>query len=250
MREERVVVGVGKLPRDLRALTVAATETRLRGLGLRIVHVLDGAATVDGCGRAADLLGQAKAEAHARGAADVTTAALVGSVERVLTSEAVDAMCLIVGRFRRDSPAAVAPVATRVAERLRRPLVVVPSVLSPSFVDSGNVVLAIIDDGPESRRVLEFALREAEVRKLELTVLRVATTASVLTPNREQRHSSYQSMRATEIPADVSPARSLVTGSAYAEMMVVGRSHGDSAGLDNGITDLLIRHSLCPVAVV
>lgn len=250
MREERVVVGVGKLPRDLRALAVAATETRLRGRGLRIVHVLDGTATVDGCGRAADLLGQAKAEAHARGAADITIAALVGSVDRVLTSEAAGAMCLVVGRFHRDSPATAAPVATRVADRVRCPLVVVPNVLSPSFVGSGNDVLAIIDDGPHTRYVLEFALREAEFRNLELTVLRVATTASVLTPNREQRHSGYQTIRATEIPPDVSPARSLVTGSAYAEMMVVGRSHADSAGSDNGITDLLIRHSLCPIAVV
>jgi nucleotide-binding universal stress UspA family protein len=244
MNQPRIVVGIGHMPRDLQALTHAADEARSRGLPLRIVHVISGDSVSD-CWQAEAITRQAAAYVRAQGdAPDISTETIIGPTEKALAQQTGSGQILVIGRVRRRDCAAPGPV--EIARRAAGPVVVVPSVAA-----QGVDIVAAVEDAAQTTDVLEFALEVANIRQARLTVARLYSP-SAGAPNPQTELTGYPDVAVTELAAEAAPARILMTASAYAQLIVVSTrpEHNAVAGSSGGICDLLIRHSVCPIAVL
>jgi nucleotide-binding universal stress UspA family protein len=138
-------------------------------------------------------------------------------------------------------------------------------------------ILVGIDGSEHSQHVLEWAIREAALRRAPLTVLTVHQVASnqwtgnpIVTgadePDREKARHAAEDLVAKAAgqigepgPASVSvtavsglPARELISASRDADLVVVGsRGGGGFAGLLMGsVSAQVAHHASCPVVVI
>ena len=254
-----VVVGTDGSATALRAVAWAATEARLRGLGLRIVHVAPYVDTTDARRQATGILGRALAVAHQKERhATVTTALLGGNPTETLVQTARGADLLVVGMVGEHAgDVLVGSVATPVAAKADCPVTVVRG---PHRIDAGSlpVVLAVADPDVDSAAV-EFAFADADRRGGTLVVLHVApglrgtsAAAEELGTRLQPWHDHYPTVP-VEIRVEHGPVvEAVLGGTIRARMVVVGsRGRGALMGAVLGSTSrALVKLGVCPVTIV
>jgi nucleotide-binding universal stress UspA family protein len=254
-----VVVGTDGSATALRAVAWAATEARLRGLVLRIVHVAPYADTTDARRHATGILGRALAAAHKQERqATVTTALLGGDPAETLVQTSRGADLLVVGMIGdHAADVLVSSVATPVAAKADCPVTVVRG---PHRVDTDSlpIMLAVADPAVDGAAV-EFAFADADRRGATLVVLHVApeprgtsATAEALETRLQPWKNRYPTVP-VEIRVEHGPVVQAVLGGAIRARMVVAGSRGRGAitgALLGSTSRALVRLSVCPVTIV
>ncbi|HYN95320.1 MAG TPA: universal stress protein [Pilimelia sp.] len=280
--QARVIVGVDGSGQALAAVRTAAREASHRTQPLRIVHAFIWPSLhVDVGPVAGDLPGTglrhqaegvlAEAAAEARGAAPdvpVSTVLIDGSATPVLLAESRRASLLVLGDRGLGglSGLLIGSVAVHAAAHAHCPVLVVRGA-GPA---TGPVVVGV--DGSETAKLaVGFAFREAEYRRAELVpVLAVGSRewgprergpsedAAVPDPRRTLSESlaGWRTqhpdvvVRPEVVPGH--PRHALVERSAKAQLVVLGSRGRDTfEGLVRGsVSQALLHHSACPVAVV
>jgi nucleotide-binding universal stress UspA family protein len=223
----------------------------------------------------ADALREATERVHdtARGV-EVDTELVRGSAPAVLINASKDAALVVVGRNpvhgleRMLSGSTSTPVAARAHS---------PVVSVPAGWDRHNDAVAVVvgsDGSAQGRAALAFAFDEASRRGGALTAIRIWTIPpswafDVVSLTDEQQWledaeislaedlaglaEQYPDVHVTRIiERSASPARSLISRSASASLLVIGaRGHGGIPGLDMGMVARgVLAHADVPVAVV
>ena len=251
-----VVVGTDGTPHSLRAVAWAATEARLRGRALRIVHVASYTDTKAGRQHAHSILGRALTAAHQQDRhATVTTELLGGHPAEALVETARGADLLVVGMISEQaSDVLVHSVATPVAAKAVCPVTVVRG-QHRAHTASLPVVLALGDPDTDSAAV-EFAFADADRHNGTLVVLHVAhgphatgKVANALETRLQPWHDRYPAVP-VEIRVEHGPAiEALLGGANQARMVVATRGHGAGAVLGSA-SHALVKLSTCPVTIV
>ena len=254
-----VVVGTDGSATALRAVAWAATEARLRGLVLRIVHVAPYVDATDARRHATGILGRALAAAHQQERhVTVTTALLGGNPTETLVQTASGADLLVVGMIgEHAADVLVGSVATPVAAKADCPVTVVRGP-HRADTDSLPIVLAVADPDVDSAAV-EFAFADADRRGGTLVALHVApgqrgtsATAEALETRLQPWHDRYPTVP-VEIRVEHGPVvEAVLGGTIRARMVVAGsRGRGAIAGAVLGSTSrALVKLSMCPVTIV
>ncbi|WP_127508515.1 universal stress protein [Actinoplanes solisilvae] len=283
-----VVVGVDGSPSSLDAVELAATEAGLRHLRLHIVHAFVWPASLvaarparEGAPEPATVVRTqadtivAEAKTHAEKAAAgivITTEVASGPPSFVLLERSRHATLVVVGDrgLGRFDGILAGSVATHLATYGSTPVVVVRG----SEKQGGPVVVGV-DGSARSARALEFAAGEASLRGAELIAVHVWRTPALAGPGdamplvydldlleaQEDRRLStaldglgdrYPGLRVHRELGRGSAGPVLTSWSRRAQLMVVGdRGRGGFAALLLGsVSQYLIFHSACPVAVV
>lgn len=118
-----------------------------------------------------------------------------------------------------------------------------------------------VDGSSGSRRALEWALQEAQLRQVDVRLVYAIAARPSAYPDEAMEMLSQALADAGGAPPDVSVERSATFGSpaqlllqhaAEAELLVVGtRGRGGFAGLVLGsVSQQVVQHSPCPVVVV
>ncbi|MET8946857.1 universal stress protein [Streptomyces sp. NPDC004542] len=265
-----VVVGVDGSEASLEAVDWAADEAIRHGMPLHILH-----ATADGH-EAADLIAAASQRAR-RGAPAVRLSSEVSQEDAAsaLIDKGRNAFALVLGSRGLGDLAGLllGSVSLAVAARADCPVVVIRG--EPAHRDTrfGNIV-AGVEDEKSSLTALEFALREARVRRCRLVALH-AWSAPFGTPSTSQAP-SWPLEAHLRPPAQVlddalrglaerygdavverrlieAPARqALLAAASGADLLVVGaRPRLVHRGLQLGlINHALLHHAPCPTVVV
>ncbi|MEV0801574.1 universal stress protein [Kribbella sp. NPDC050281] len=283
-----VLVGVDGSISAQAALAWAATEASSRHRPLRIVHAFSWPMTSNALGMAfvgdADLDLQAAAEwilneaaAHAREVAPdtkVSTDLFVGPAAPTLLSEAQDADLVVVGSrgvggFR---GLLVGSVSATVAAHAPCPVVVVhPHRDGTAFPASATGRIVVGVDGSEiSSEAIRFACQQAARRHIGITAVHAAMTTrqhpslrvpaeivdqidwQLLAEAMESKRVLFPGIEVRTKLVHGHPAQALIDSSAGAELIVVGsRGRGGFAGMLLGsISQAVLQHAVCPVAVV
>ena len=253
-----VVVGTDGTAPALHAVAWAATEARLRGRALRIVHVASYADTEAGRRHAHGILGRALTVAHQQDRhATVTTELLGGNPAEALVETARGADLLVVGMIgEHASDVLVGSVATPVVARAVCPVTVVRG-QHRAHTASLPVVLALGDPDADSAAV-EFAFADADRHNGTLVVLHVAhgphatgEVANALQTRLQPWHDRYPAVP-VEIRVEHGLAiEALLGGANQARMMVATRGRGAIAGAVLGSASrALVKLSMCPVTIV
>jgi nucleotide-binding universal stress UspA family protein len=254
-----VVVGTDGSAPALRAVAWAATEARLRGRPLRIVHVASYADTEAGRRHAHSILGRALTAAHQQeGHATVTTELLGSHPAEALVEAARGADLLVVGMIgARASDVLVSSVATPVVAKAVCPVTVVRG-QHRAHTASLPVVLALGDPDADSAAV-EFAFADADRQNGTLVVLHIAhgsrPTAEVvdeLETRLQPWHDRYPAVPVEIRVEHGSVIKALLGGAIQARMVVAGtRGRGAIAGAVLGSASrALVKLSTCPVTIV
>ena len=253
-----VVVGTDGTAPALHAVAWAATEARLRGRALRIVHVASYADTEAGRRHAHSILGRALTVAHQQDRhATVTTELLGGNPAEALAETARGADLLVVGMISEHaSDVLVGSVATPVVAKAVCPVTVVRG-QHRAHTASLPVVLALGDPDTDSAAV-EFAFADADRHNGTLVVLHVAhgphatgEVANALQTRLQPWHDRYPA-----VPVEIRVEHGLATeallgGANQARMMVATRGRGAIAGAVLGSASrALVKLSMCPVTIV
>jgi nucleotide-binding universal stress UspA family protein len=254
-----VVVGTDGSATALRAVAWAATEARLRGRELRIVHVAPYADSDAGRRHARAILGRAHTVAHQKEPdAVISTELCDGKPPETLIATARDADLLVVGMVgERASDILVGSVATSVVIRAAGPVTVVRG-HQRSHASSRPVVLAVADPDLDGGAV-EVAFADANRHDSRLVVLHVAHgphEVAVAVDNLETRLKPWCD-RYPDVPIEVSVEHgpvieALLGGTVRARMIVAGsRGRGAIAGAVLGSASrALVKLSTCPVTIV
>ena len=254
-----VVVGTDGSAPALRAVAWAATEARLRGRPLRIVHVASYADTEAGRRHAHSILGRALTAAHQQeGHATVTTELLGSHPAEALVEAARGADLLVVGMIgARASDVLVSSVATPVVAKAVCPVTVVRG-QHRAHTASLPVVLALGDPDADSAAV-EFAFADADRQNGTLVVLHVAhgphatsEVADALETRLQPWHDRYPAVPVEIRVEHGSVIKALLGGAIQARMVVAGtRGRGAIAGAVLGSASrALVKLSTCPVTIV
>lgn len=283
-----VVIGYDQTAHSDLALAEAAREAQMRGARLNVVTafqrpVRPGSAPV----QQPDPQDAARksAEAVARHGVDrvhdrhpglsVTPYALVGAAGKIIAQAAHSADLLVLGTRGRGGFAGlqVGSTSMRALADACCPVLVIRG---ETGVDHGRIVAAVDIDEP-CEPVLAFAFAEAARRGAGLTVIHVwdepwilaygqqdpgiADDIAVIERDREDRLAAvvravrprYPEVKPFHQVATGSAGRLLVEASHHADLLVTGaRRHAEGRhGMQIGpVTQTLLQHSECPVAVV
>lgn len=278
-----VVVGVPAGPAAAVALVWAADEAALRGLPLRLVHavhVLDAprspvAQAAREVWRAVlreagghELRRAAALAAERHPGLDVSELLADGEPARVLRTAAEGAAMVVLGRHQ-PAGERTAPAGSHLAAALAAHAVCpVVSVREPAHVthDPPYVVLGV-DGDPRSEPAVEFSFAEAALhggRLLAVHVRRPPLLHRRDDPEDRVAHrrllaeatsglrGTYPEVELRHEVVEGHPVRVLADVSAHALCLVVGtRGRGGFAGMLLGsVSQGLLRHARCPVAVV
>lgn len=264
-----VVVGYSGERDAEHALTWAAEQASLENRALVVVHV-----RASEQGHAGDvLLAAAAARVFARFPdLDVETRLLTGSPGQVLAELSERAATVVVGSRGRGrlATALLGSVSINVANSSSCPVVVVRPYHCGKV---RNGVLVGTDCTRESRSTLEFAYREASLRRLPLTVLYAvhglgADRALDSLQHTDDRYVDHQrelaeavagmgekfpEVRVRTVLGSEDPARWLVSESASMDLVVVG--HHRRAGIVDRLAigsyaPMVVEGAACPTAVV
>lgn len=253
-----VVVGTDGTASALHAVAWAATEARLRGRALRIVHVASYADAKAGRRHALGILGRALTAAHQQERhATVTTELLGGNPAEALVETARGADLLVVGMISEEaSDVLVRSVATPVVAKAVCPVTVVRG-RQRAHTASLPVVLALGDLDADGAAV-EFAFADADRQNGKLVVLHVAhgphatsEVANALETRLQPWRDRYPAVP-VEIRVEHGPAIEVLLGGAHqARMVVATRGRGALAGAVLGsASHALVKLSTCPVTIV
>ncbi|MCZ4499712.1 MAG: UspA domain protein [Marmoricola sp.] len=276
-----IVVGYAGPQDDEHALAWAARKAALENRTLSLVHAVqpptgyelgamagaymvpdDVIDAVREGGRLALSQGRA-AVAAAYPALEVETFLYDGAPERVLLEHAGLATCLVVGSRGRGRIASLllGSVGIALARSAICPIVVVRP-HHPGKVRNG--VLVGTDCTRNTRSTLEFAYREASLRRLPLTVLHVVPAGDPVGPDHAEHRIALAETVAgmSEKFPDVRVRTSLAAGSPDAwlasqsdamDLLVVGHHHqsgfADAVGIGSYVPRVIATAD-CPVAVV
>jgi len=237
---------------------------------------------LDGALRAAAALVLQQAEAHARSAApelDVCGRLVVGAATQALLKQAEDAEVLVLGgrALGRFASVLVGSVGVEVVSQASCPVVIMrPGPSHGTGPSTGRIVVGVVDDAQRSSPAIQFAFQLAARRGVGVTAVHawtphIASYAGChLAPAvaevhneeedrqqllldalaRERRNSPSVEVRLKLVRG--SPSQALVGESTGAELVVVGSQHrGTLRGrMPGSVSQTLLRHADCPVAVV
>jgi nucleotide-binding universal stress UspA family protein len=250
-----VIVGTDGSSTALRAVAWAATEARLRGTGLSIVHAAPYADSAPARRHAEGILGRARTVAR-RHEPQVTVATRLleaGPVD-ALPAAAAGADLLVVGMISdHASDVLVGSVATTVVAAAPCSVAVVRG-HRQSHAPTRPVLLAVTDPVAD-RAAVEAAFADADRHGSELTVLAAAHdagTAQRLDEGLRPWAERYPDVR-VEIRTEHGSVVDVLLGAATGARLVVTGSHGRGAlaRVALGSTSRsLVRLSPCPVLVV
>ncbi|MEV0132091.1 universal stress protein [Dactylosporangium sp. NPDC050688] len=258
MQYTDVVVGTDGSASGTSAVRWAADHAARTGARLRVVCVyqwhlpgpIGSAAEMDASarGQAEAVVAAAVADAHAaRPGLDVQGGAILGLPTDTLLTEAKTAALLVVGSHGRGALASalLGSVGLQVATHAEGPIVVVRGRAHTAI----GPVVAGIDDGPVSERVLSAAFVEAYRRSCGLVVVHTDEGTPDALARLRQRH--------PEVPVEVeqaagNPADVLVAASRSAQLVVRdGRGRDSVIGaLLEPVTHHLLQRADCPVLLL
>jgi len=269
-----VVVGVDGSGWSVRALAWAAEEARLRGRPLHIVCVLPAGRHECGALDAESVLGRARTIArmndpHGR----VSTEVRRGVPATVLAELSTCADLLVLGH--RGGDGVVGPVFDSTAHTLARttagPLVVVRAAPGRPVPDRDRPVVVGVDESPDSRAAIEFAVHLADRRGSELVAVHVWSehpsqavrrlTRRELEPGREAAdrllaeciagHAAHHpGLQVRREVVSGRPAWALLELSDSAQLVVVGGRGRTGLARLGSCAEVLVQASTCPVAIV
>jgi nucleotide-binding universal stress UspA family protein len=242
-----VVVGADDTLTSFTAVDHAAIEAEVRGWDLRIVHVLHPTGRRGGRESGSRLLQRLTDRVRAYPPSVAVTSRLVaGSAPAVLLADAEAADLVVVGH--RHGPAASVfgiSVGDRVAAGHRGTVLVVrmpgwPQ--GPGF--ALRPIVAGVDHAPSL--VTSFALEEARARGCDLIMVHAGSAAE-----RADRLEIADGVRVQHRNVAGDPASALITASATAAALVVGRSGlvGMPSSLGS-VSRALVQRAHCPVFLV
>ncbi|GIF02702.1 universal stress protein [Actinoplanes siamensis] len=236
-----VVVGVDDLPNSHVVTDLAAIEAELSGAALLIVHAGVPARDDRLLRRLTGRVHEFAPEVPVSGR--VTAGA--GAVE-VLLAEAAATDLLVVGHRHGAARGVLGrSVADRVAARHPGPVLVVREAGWPPGPElAARPLVAGVEGSAASRRAAEFAVREAGVRGCDVVQLRVAAQPGE-TPDRTEL---VGAVRVRNRTVAGNPAEELVSASAHAAAIVVGRAPGRTRL--GPVSRALLHHAHCPVFLV
>lgn len=278
MDEHPILVGYDGAAGSGAALRWALGEAVRRGLGVRLVRVLDvarrGAPFASRASSVeADMLDEAQvaldkvgseASAELRGTVHISTVALGGPVVSALCEESGRASMVVLGSRGMGGFAGLllGSVSVAVAAHAHCPVVVVRDDMAEA--PAGPVVVGV-DGSEEARLAVEFAFAEAATRRTELLALHAVPPAGPGHPAEPGAqgqavlevalHHSRERYPAVPVATRVlagSPGQVLAGASRGAQLMVVGsRGRGGFHGLLLGsVSQQVLHRAGCPVAVV
>lgn len=276
-----ILVGVDGSQAALEAVSWAVREARLRGTGLRLVHVMvawplemaEGAPYAE-VGRwmregATSMLTEALERAREVDAGvAVETVLLPGDPRLVLIEAAKTADLLVVGSHGRDgfSGMLLGSVALGVAGHTPAPV----AVIRKTPIPSGGEVVVGVDGSAEGGSAIAFAFAEASLRGAGLRAVHAwkgaaggGPLSSVDTEERAEGErrllaealagwsERYPDVKVTEQVEQGHPVEVLKKASAHAELLVVGsRGRGGLTGLLLGsVSHSLLQHAVCPLVI-
>lgn len=258
-----VVVGTDGTETAARAVAWAASEARLRGVPLRIVHAAP-YATGDnkpGRRRVTAILGRAYTVAHQHEPlVSAHTEAVDDQPVRTLVDASSNAQLLVVGmRGERPSEVVIASTALAVSGAARCPVTVVRGQRHPAGL-VGPVVLGLEDCAFDAPAVTA-AFAEAQRHRAALIVLHAQRQDWIAGGNDVEggfvEQLALWRCQYPQVPVEVrvvpgAPADELLRAAATARLVVVGtHGHGAPARLLLGSTSrAVVRYSPCPVMVV
>ncbi|KQW48893.1 hypothetical protein ASC77_09235 [Nocardioides sp. Root1257] len=251
-----VVVGIDGSPSSDRALDWAIDHATRERRQLTLAHADD------------SLRGDHRLLAHAReciaeSAPDLVVNESLWTTDprTMLLDLAEDAHVLVVGSRGRGPVASLVlgSVSAAVVRHAPCPVVVVrPG--HRGLVRNGVVVGA--DASPSSRATVEFAYRQASLRRLPLTILHCTWGALPGTSGDDLRlpaaeplsglAEKFPDVRARLEVVHGTPDVELADASARMDLVVVGAHHGSrlSSVVDGSVAQSVVEHASCPVAVV
>lgn len=258
MQYTDVVVGTDGSTSGTSAVRWAADHAARTGARLRIVCVyqwhlpgpIGSAAEMDAParGQAEAVVATAVADAHGvRPGLDVRGSAVLGLPTDALLTEARTAALLVVGSHGRGALASalLGSVGLQVATHAEGPIVVVRGRAHTAI----GPVVAGIDDGPASDRVLSAAFEEASRRRCGLVAVHTTRDTTDALAGLRQRH--------PQVPVEVehaagNPADVLVAASRSAQLVVLdGRGRDSVVGaLLEPVTHHLLQRADCPVLLL
>ena len=203
-----------------------------------------------------------------------TPRALAGSAGKVVAQAAHDADLLVMGNRGQGGFSGLQMGSTSI-RALADACCPVLVVRGGTGAGHGRIIAAVDIDGP-CEQVLDFAFAEASRRGLRLAVVHVwdepwivaygrqdagiAEDIALIEGEREDRLSAlvrsigrrYPEVQPFDQVVTGSAARLLVEASEHADLLVTGaRRHGGRHGMQAGpVTQTLLQHAACPVAVV
>jgi nucleotide-binding universal stress UspA family protein len=250
-----VIVGTDGSSTALRAVAWAATEARLRGTGLSIVHAAPYADSAPARRHAEGILGRARTVARRHEPQlQVATRLLDAGPADALPAAADGADLLVVGMIGdHPSDALVGSVATAVVATAPCSVAVVRG-LRQTHAPTRPVLLAVADPDAD-RAAVEAAFADADRHGSGLTVLAAAhddRTAQRLETGLQQWANRYPDVR-VEVHTERGTIVDVLLRAASGARLVVTGSHGRGAlaRLALGSTSRsLVRLSPCPVLVV
>ena len=285
-----VVVGTDGSASSLDAVAAAAQEAAWRNARLRVVHAFGWPEAHFPLGRTPLASGErdmhaladpllARAVERARTAAPEVTVSqqvITGDALQVLVDQSRDADLVVVGSRGTGAFTGLLLGSTSVglAAHARCPVLVLRKGTAPS-----GPVLVGVDGSPAARDAVAFAFEEAALRQAPLLALHAWTTWNVPVPARppspeapyayepgmlaadEERLLSealagcaerYPDVTVEDRSVRAATRETLVAASRNAQLLVVGaRGRGGFTGLLLGsVSQAVLHHSLCPVAVV
>lgn len=261
-----VVVGADGTETALRAVAWAATEARVRGLALRIVHAAPYAASTNdpGCRRATAILGRAYTVAHQFEPRVVAHTQRVDEQPvRTLLDAASNADLLVVG-MRGEGPGKVVigSVALAVSGAACCPVAVVRGERHAADL-TGPVLLGLEDVGIDAPAVTA-AFADAQRHRSPLIVLHAQqvylrdwdtdrdAAADALVNQLAPWRSQYPQVPVEARVVHGEPVDELLRAAVTARLVVVG-THGRGAPvrlLLGSTSRAVVRYSPCPVMVV
>jgi nucleotide-binding universal stress UspA family protein len=213
-----VVVGVDGSHSALNAAQWAAAEAINRGTRLRLVYA------------AGDVDDRAMACAHARRVLDAAyaavtghapmvqtqTACIPGSPRSVLIEESKDASMICIGADGRyGSP--LGPTATALGKRAQCPV----AIIRERRDGVTGVIAVVLDDAPDNDEVVHQAMREGRLRNA--TVRQIDRRANSWVRR-------FPDVRVETVAAGCTPVGGYPSGSALAQLAVVGRADAERIG--------------------
>lgn len=287
MRRQPIVVGADGSPQSLAAIETAAREAAARGVPLRIVHGFiwpymrnvplgpsefgppDGGLENQAHRIVEEAVAQAK---DAAPGIEVTGDVVTASASQALIGASVDASLLVVGDRGLGAFAGllIGSVAVHAAAHAACPVLVVRGEADPELA----IVLGV-DGSPAGEPAIGFAFEEAALRRVPLIAMHawrqpgpnargsmqaLVYDVEVVQEEKERMLSEALAGWREKFPEVVVDSRvvhgrvrsTLIEASRTAQLVVVGtRGRGGFTGLLLGsVSQALLNHSACPVAVV
>jgi hypothetical protein len=278
-----IIAGVDESPESLRATEFAAYEARIRNVGLRIVHVIEGppldepvrppmrlADRVASLAAADTIIAAAlERAAVAAPTVQVSSSVMTGRPAVALTKAAAGGVALVVGR-RPGYLAKLSSTATIGSMVARSPC---PVMIAQGAVEAGTNVIVGVGTSAATEWALAFAFAEASLRGVGLTAvhawrspvlathgvaggLRVAgeeasnlEAARILSEALAGWGARFPEVTVRRAVPEGSTIGALTRASVSAQMLVVGARHAPALR-SSAIAHEIIRRAMCPIVVV